>query len=695
MYISQIVLSNWKAYAAATFDFPEPTTNQNIVVIGAENGFGKTSLLEAIMLGMFGRDGLSQIARSPFAIEENDRPKISYSTFLESALHQNANHEGDMFCSVKLVFMSENDERLEIHRTWHFNEAGVYRPNDEQLEIFEGSGVDRKPVKPRAVEDDGRAGWFRDYIARKLMPFTLAHYFMFDGEQLSALADRGMSAQVRAGIEGLLGIPVLRRLGRDLRAYASARYRETPNVTDEGINIVQQEIGDLETELESVSSELETAEGEQAKLKQEQESLFRELANLRGGTDGVHENPVQELNRLEGEIASDWKQLEDLILKDLTLAMSSLPLRESTKNQLISEITRSQWESSLTQGNNNLNLFLDTVAANLKDISPKFTGEQQEYILQCTRKAWEKLWYPPPQGASEFYLHSYFNEIERSIVVHRLNELDAFGAAPVIELLNKIGENEEALERLREYMSRTEAVGPDIQRISERLKKVTADLERLNQQIGALKRRIDALQSQINQKNQELGRLYGQVNQAARPTRLAQRAQKISAMVDQIVENAVPGQIEAIGCAMTDAYKKMSHKDDLSQITIDANCDVKLLNSNGVDLRTYGLSAGEKQIFTQALISAVSQVSGRVFPMVIDTPLARLDYEHRKGVLNHLAQRDFQVILLSTDTEVVGEFLDEIEPYVQKKFLIRSERIGAMSCSTVQNGYFGETGEQS
>jgi DNA sulfur modification protein DndD len=107
-------------------------------------------------------------------------------------------------------------------------------------------------------------------------------------------------------------------------------------------------------------------------------------------------------------------------------------------------------------------------------------------------------------------------------------------------------------------------------------------------------------------------------------------------------------------------------------------------------MRRYDLSAGEKQIFTQALISAVSSVSGRGFPMVVDTPLGRLDIEHRKGVLNHLVQREHQVILLSTNTEVVGEYLREIAPHVQKKYLVHFERVGDIGQSTARPGYFEE-----
>ena len=77
-----------------------------------------------------------------------------------------------------------------------------------------------------------------------------------------------------------------------------------------------------------------------------------------------------------------------------------------------------------------------------------------------------------------------------------------------------------------------------------------------------------------------------------------------------------------------------------------------------------------------------------------DTPLGRLDIEHRKGVLNHLVQREHQVILLSTNTEVVGEYLREIAPHVQKKYLIHFERVGDIGQSSVSPGYFEEMGGQ-
>lgn len=164
-------------------------------------------------------------------------------------------------------------------------------------------------------------------------------------------------------------------------------------------------------------------------------------------------------------------------------------------------------------------------------------------------------------------------------------------------------------------------------------------------------------------------------------------------MVDSIVAQAVPSQINAVAKAMTDAHHSMAHKKDLvNRIEITDDCEVRLLNAQGIDLRNFDLSAGEKQIFTQALISAVASVSKRSFPMVIDTPLGRLDVAHRNGVLRHLVQRGHQVILLTTNTEVVGEYLEAIEQHVQKKYLVTFERVGDIGVSSVSEGYFSNGG---
>lgn len=687
MHISQITLRDWKAYTTATFDFPAPGASRNIILIGAPNGYGKTSLFEAIVLGMFGRDGLPLIARSLLAGGDKERLATSYRDFLERALHRGALAAGRTSCSVKLVFVDESDEPLEIQRIWYFSDSGSYRAQDEEVHIFEGTT--RKAVGPGSLQGNDRADWFREYIAENLLPFTLAHFFLFDGEQVSALAEREMSTQVRQGIEGMLGIPILKQLAKDLRSYAEVRRKETPNVSDKTIEKLELERHQLNYELDQRTARFQEIEPTVMALKEERELLTRELASYGAGSQALLQEQFEQIKSYERTIEQAEGRLEELMMKDIALALSGRALRESLKSRLHRETVRERWENGRKQGDSNLERFLNAVETGMAGIEPALDHSQRTGVLDSARNAWEKLWYPPPEGCADDYLHNYMNELERSKVIDALDDLDSLGAPAIIDLLNTITANKDALKKLQDEVTRTEAVAPHVDKKRERLSRLNGEIQQLDQEIGALKREMGTLEKQIGDNNAQLTKAAGQLDKAKPSNRRAQRAINVASMVDDIVKKAVPSQIEAIAAAMTKAHRSMAHKKDLvERIAIDEACDVKLLNADGIDLRGYDLSAGEKQIFTQALISAVSSVSGRGFPMVVDTPLGRLDVEHRKGVLNHLVERKHQVILLSTNTEVVGEYLREIAPHVQKKYLVHFERVGEIGQSTVRPGYF-------
>lgn len=698
MYISKIELRDWKAYESAEFNFPAPIPGENgknIALIGAPNGYGKTSLYQAIILCMFGKDGMPLVSNSMFSETENvsEQP---YKTFLEKALHRGAIARGRYSCSVTLEFIGDEGP-IEISRIWHFTESGECQVQDEDIQIFEGEkhqavGPDEKPYPERKLSHQERVDWYRGYIAHTFLPRSLVTFFVFDGEQVRVLAGREMKEQVRLGIEGLLGIPELRKLAKNLNDYAEQRQNSVPNVTNDSANATEKELKKLESNRDKSVGAFADIFPKLSAAKKERDKIMDELLRLGAGAKNQSNQQYKRLAECETAIKEGNERLMKLLSEDIALALSGAKLRGQLKTRVKSENIRANWESGKQQGDSRIDNFLQDMDQKMDDIVPPISDRQQGEVLHIAHNSWTNLWFPPPDGCAEEYLHEYLSVHERNLVIDKLNEQDNLGAVEIFGLLNSISEHENRLKQIRDEVARIEAVEPAVNEKRKSMEKLDSKIQDLERESDRLTRERQGLDGQVDAKRKELARMRSTIDEAKPAMRRAERARAVATMMEGIIDKAVPGQIDKISEEMTRAHRAMAHKKDLVQcIKIDDAGDVKLLDREDRDVRNNDLSAGEEQIFTQSLFSAVSAVSERAFPMVVDTPLARLDREHRTGVLKHLAHRGEQVILLSTNTEVVDRYLDVIRPNILATYLIEYKLDGGIGCSTVTEGYFDES----
>lgn len=200
MYIQTIQLRNWKAYASATLEFPKPGKKKNVVLVGAKNGYGKTSLLEAVLLCLYGKEAIGLLPRlSSDNVSDDKRPQ-SYDDFLERALHIQATQYGQASASVSLTLADEDDgDVVRIFREWHFTGGGKHRRGEEEVRIYQGP--EGEPLHIPRNED--REEFYASYIAQNILPPSLAPFFFFDGEQVQRLAQRELSEQVKQGCREL------------------------------------------------------------------------------------------------------------------------------------------------------------------------------------------------------------------------------------------------------------------------------------------------------------------------------------------------------------------------------------------------------------------------------------------------------------------------------------------------------------
>ncbi len=91
-------------------------------------------------------------------------------------------------------------------------------------------------------------------------------------------------------------------------------------------------------------------------------------------------------------------------------------------------------------------------------------------------------------------------------------------------------------------------------------------------------------------------------------------------------------------------------------------------------------------MYATAIVWGLAKTSGRPLPFIIDTPLARLDEEHRSSLVQEFYPERHQTIILSTDSEINYEYYKKLQPYISSSYVIQyNSREGK---TVIQNGYF-------
>ena len=102
-------------------------------------------------------------------------------------------------------------------------------------------------------------------------------------------------------------------------------------------------------------------------------------------------------------------------------------------------------------------------------------------------------------------------------------------------------------------------------------------------------------------------------------------------------------------------------------------------------------SAGEKQLMVTAMLWALAKCSNNRLPVIVDTPLARLDSAHRQlMVKNYFPYASEQTIILSTDSEIDKRYYDMLKPFIGREHTLLYD--DETKSTTIQEGFFG--GEQ-
>ncbi len=684
MHLRSVELVNWRSYRHTHFNFPISDGNRNVILIKAPNEYGKTSFFEAITLGLFGREGLRFVPRAQPRVVTNDGMenliKISYSQFLGKVLHRRATENGPAKCSVSIKADDDTGVPIELTRIWHFQRSGLHKPADDEINILYGHK--REPVQPPpGIEDSGL--WFRDWIALHFLPPSLAVFFLFDGEQVQQYARQEMSQQVRLGIENLLGLNILNELRDSLANYAQRKRKSVPLPANSVIKEVEDDIATISEDIERNQKTFDKAVGILGELELERDQLSQVIGG-RDGTVAEVGNLMKEEARYREEARSAMKALLELIQEDVALAVAGANLRESTRATLMAEAKRERWESGRNEGTQNLDRFALELRKCVDAFDPPLNEKYCVAVVEAGRQAWNSLWNPAPEGCAEVYRHPSIKGTMRDRAIELLLSLDSHTKGELKDQVDRFNVAVEQAEAKKREWQETEATAQEISPHLDRLKNLSENISTHKGQRDEAERAIRSKKSDLSDKQAEFGRYVSGKVKSGPALRHATFADRYATLIPNLVEDAWPNEVNEVAVEMTKAWKKMAnHPERVDRIEITPDCRVRMLAAGGGDLHDIDMSAGASQVFTQALILAITKVSGRAFPFIVDTPLARLGRVPRIGVLKTFTDRAGQVILLSTDQEVVDDKLDAIRERLVAAFELTVNHDKGVSTTSV------------
>lgn len=660
MLIKQLVLRNFRVFNGThTIDLtPRKRQYEDnprpIILFGGLNGAGKTSILSAIRLALYGRLAFGPATQQQEYIEQ-----------LSALIHNGTQY-------------IESPEEAAIELTFTYNKGG------DEAE-FTVTRTWKKGRKDRlSLKQNGQPLDELDYeqcqgFLNELIPHGIADLFFFDGEKIAELAEDESGNILRTAVRRLLGLDLISKLRNDLIIFVK-RQQSSQLASSQ-----QQQLAELETKIEKLAYQaeelLEKADFAKTRIEFFSKDITRYegLLNAQGGA--FAQTKAQEKQKVE-TLLKDKERLEKALRQECD-GLLPYALAPNTLSRLLQKITDEMQIKQAKSFEKELNKFLaqlrkdialrfsttskiatDAIADNLKeymatkptgdllfDISEREAGVLQQSIEQDSKKAWQRF---------DLY-RNQLSDVEQQLEQAAAN----IARAPEDDQLMELFEKLRNLDRQQ-----------DTQR--QKYHSLLEDAKRTKQQ------QLDCVR-QVQKAHDAVRHQHGF-------TSAFKNAQETISLLDRYSDVLTQARVKMLSTNFEVAYLKLARKEDL-QLNAHINpetFDVELVEETGAVINRKLLSAGEKQIYAIAILEALAKTSGRDLPVIIDTPLGRLDSQHRDKLINHyFPYASHQVVLLSTDTEVderyfVVQLRDDISHAYEIVFDAHTKS------SSLKSGYFWE-----
>jgi len=643
MIFERLVLENFRQFKGRQELVFSDLRERNVTIVHAENGFGKTTLLKALLWGLYGRDGLMGTDGKPDDFEKPDR-------IIHEGLAHQAKDPNALAATVQLTFKHDTDRYILTRQLTLAQQKLNPKQTTLSLEVMRDGqtiALDRPQQRIEAIVPDG-----------------IRRFLFFNGERINYLAMEENSSQVTEAIQQMLGLKLLRTTIDDLR-HQNVRGKlrsEQKDATSEEKRELIERFSDLESQvneleesrrqalanLKAIGAEIETVDNKLSTNREAQELQAKRIRLT---------NEKYELvtRRDEAEI-----RLQKLISEDgYTLFTSGLINRG---REIVGQL-RSEGKIPARV----LNTFLQELLESGNCICKRALAEGTP-----ERAAVESLL--TIAGDQDF--NNAVGALDHAMgliegVSGQTEEQLRLLNAERLELIREIRNRDEELEEIHQILGGKK--DEEVQHLEEKRKELQLNRDAQNAELGRIGGKIENA-------TEEIKSIEGQIRQIEDKEEAAARAQRrVDAVEDcvKILEDILAAEIRDLRPLLNDEidshFRKIMTKDYWAELTENYTLRIRKRvagseeSSAPVEIDA-ALSTGERTVTSLVFIASLvalakkrseiptilKDLAGSAYPVAIDSPFGSLSI-FRRGVAQYIPELAPQVLLLVSPEQYNGQ----------------------------------------
>ncbi|GAD03610.1 DNA sulfur modification protein DndD [Agarivorans albus] len=623
--------------------FPRP-----IILFGGLNGAGKTSILTAVRLALFGRQSFSQVLSNG-----------EYVDALSELIHKGVGHGGGQDnASIELDFKySQNGEEstYKVIRSWKLGKKDNLCLEKDGIQIPE-------------LNYEQCQGFLNE-----LIPTGIADLFFFDGEKIAELAEDESGSVLKTAVRRLLGLDVIAKLKSDLNIFLKKQGSEALSQSlKEEMNALDEQRIDHERKAEKLRGEADIVDAQIELVSRDILTLENKLSQNGGAWAKTREDEQHKVTSLLREKVELEKQIRMEMETNLPFSLAPKAMQ-----RLQTQIKQEQQVKKKQNFSNELDSFLETLCSKY----PSFDTEMAQNAITDSFKA----------HVGEFdstLLMLDISDRQANTIDYQLSNLSQDSFSRFDKARVRLQKVEDEIDNASNNIARA----PEQEQVQE----LFADVRALDKKKEKLIIKYHDLLEKAKQElrlaletARQIQKLHDKHKDQSNKDQSISNAQNSILLLKMFGEQLTKARVNQLENEFVQSYKKLARKEDL-QLTASINpatFDVELVDEHGIKINRKAMSAGEKQIYAISILEALGRTSGRKLPIIIDTPLGRLDSHHRdKLVENYFPTASHQVVILSTDTEIDRNYTSLIQDDIARTYEICFD--GTTKASTLKEGYF-------